>query len=180
LINSVPAIAELAAGIGIVNTFPEIDGVVRRMPLVIIAGENLHPALSLETIRVAANDKIQVKIGDAGVEALRIPQVGKFNTDDLSRIWIDWSAKPTEHSLAKLPKSFDKGIVVVGLSAAGLANPIATASGEVWPHYLQSAVMGTMLSSSSIQRPGYADDLELAVILASGLLLIFLMRWTYV
>lgn len=180
LINSVPAIAELAAGVGIVNTFPEIDGVVRRMPLVIIAGENLHPALSLETIRVAANDKIQVKIGDAGVEALRIPQVGKFNTDDLSRIWIDWSAKPTEHSLAKLPKSFDKGIVVVGLSAAGLANPIATASGEVWPHYLQSAVMGTMLSGSSIQRPGYADDLELAVILASGLLLIFLMRWTYV
>lgn len=180
LINSVPAISELAAGVGIVNTFPEIDGVVRRMPLVIIAGENLHPALSLETLRVAANDKIQVKIGDMGVEALRIPQVGKFNTDDLSRIWIDWSAKPMEHSLAKLPKSFDKGIVVVGLSAAGLANPIATASGEVWPHYLQSTVMGTMLSGSSIQRPGYADDLELAVILATGLLLIFLMRWTYV
>lgn len=180
LINSVPAIAELAAGVGIVNTFPEIDGVVRRMPLVIIAGDNVHPALSLEALRVAANDKIQVKIGGQGVEALRIPQVGKFNTDDLARIWIDWSAKPTEHSLASLPKSFEKGIVVVGVSAAGLANPIATASGEVWPHYLQSTVMGTMLSGSSIQRPGYADDLEIAVLLAAGLLLLFLMRWTYV
>lgn len=180
LINSVPTIAELAAGVGIVNTFPEIDGVVRRMPLVIIAGDNVHPALSLEALRVAADDKIQVKIGEQGVEALRIPQVGKFTTDDLSRIWIDWSAKPTEHSLAKLPKSFEKGIVVVGLSAAGLANPVATASGEVWPHYLQSAVMGTMLSGSSIQRPGYADDLEIAVLLVTGLLLIFLMRWTYV
>jgi adenylate cyclase len=180
LINSVPTIAELAAGVGIVNTFPEIDGVVRRMPLVIIAGNNVHPALSLEAIRVAANDKIQVKIGEQGVEALRIPQVGKFNTDDLARIWIDWSAKPTEHSLAGLPKSFEKGIVVVGVSAAGLANPIATASGEVWPHYLQSTVMGTMLSGSSIQRPGYADDLEIAVLLAASLLLLFLMRWTYV
>jgi adenylate cyclase len=180
LINSVPTIAELAAGVGIVNTFPEIDGVVRRMPLVIIAGNNVHPALSLESIRVAANDKIQVKIGEQGVEALRIPQVGKFNTDDLARIWIDWSAKPTEHSLAGLPKSFEKGIVVVGVSAAGLANPIATASGEVWPHYLQSTVMGTMLSGSSIQRPGYADDLEIAVLLAASLLLLFLMRWTYV
>jgi len=72
LINSVDVIADLAAGVGIVNTFPEIDGVVRRMPLVIIAGGNVHPALSLETLRTAANDKIQVKIGDKGVEALRI------------------------------------------------------------------------------------------------------------
>ncbi len=179
LISSIEVVNQMAAGVGIVNTFPEIDGVVRRMPLVIIAGDNLHPALSLETIRVAANDKIQVKISDMGVEALRIPSVGKFNTDDLSRIWIDWAAKPKEHSLANLPKSFDNGIVVVGLSAAGLANPIATASGEVWPHYLQGAVVGTMLNGSTIQRPGYADQAELAILLAAGIILIFLMRWTY-
>jgi adenylate cyclase len=181
LINSVPAIAELAAGVGIVNTFPEpVDGVVRRMPLVIIAGDNLHPALSLETLRVATNDKIQVKIGNMGVEAVRIPSVGKFNTDDLGRIWIDWSVTPIEHSMSNLPKSFNKEIVVVGLSAAGLSNPVSTAKGEVWPQYLQASVMGTMLSGSSIQRPGYADDLELAIIAVAGIILIFLMRWTYV
>lgn len=180
LINSVDILNQVAAGVGIVNTFPEIDGVVRRMPLVIVAGENLQPALSLETLRVATNDRIQVKVGETGVEALRIPAVGKFTTDALARIWIDWAAKPQEHSLTKLPASFDKGIVVVGISAAGLANPIATAHGEVWPHYLQATVMGTMLNGSSIQRPVYADDLELSVLALTGLLLIFLMRWTYV
>ena len=179
LINSVDQISDLAAGVGIVNTFPEIDGVVRRMPLVIIAGENIHPALSLETLRVAAGDKIQVKISNSGVDALRIPSSGKFNTDNLGRIWVDWSVKSTEHSLIDLPKSFDKGIVVVGLSAAGLVNPVSTAAGEVWPHYLQASVMGTMLNGSTIQRPGYADDLELAAILVASILLIFLMRWTY-
>ena len=180
LISSIDLVNQMAAGVGIVNTFPEIDGVVRRMPLVIIAGDNLHPALSLETLRVAADDKIQVKIGDQGVEALRIPSLGKFSTDDLGRVWIDWSSKPSEHSLANLPKSFNKGIVVVGISAAGLVNPIATAQGEVWPQYLQAAAMGTMLSNSSIQRLGYADDLEISVLLISGIILIFLMRWTYV
>ena len=179
LINSVDQISDLAAGVGIVNTFPEIDGVVRRMPLVIIAGENIHPALSLETLRVAAGDKIQVKISNSGVDALRIPSSGKFNTDNLGRIWVDWSVKSTEHSLVDLPKSFDKGIVVVGLSAAGLVNPVSTAAGEVWPHYLQASVIGTMLNGSTIQRPGYADDLELAAILVASILLIFLMRWTY-
>jgi adenylate cyclase len=191
LINSISSISELAAGVGIVNTFPEIDGVVRRMPLVIaVPGNHLlpldqqqitvHPALSLETIRVAAQDRIQVKIGDVGVEAVRVPKIGKFETDNLSRIWIDWSSKPTEHSLADLPKSFNGGIVIVGLSAAGLANPIATAAGEVWPHYLQGAVIGTMMTQTNIQRPANADMYELLSILLAGVLLIFLMRWTYV
>ncbi len=179
LINSVDKISEVAAGVGIVNTFPEIDGVIRRMPLVIAAGENLHPALSLETIRVAAQDKIQVKIGDTGVEAVRVSKVGRINTDNLSRIWIDWASKPAEHSLVELPKSFNGGIVIVGLSAAGLANPVGTAAGEVWPHYLQGAVIGTMLTQTNIQRPGHADDYEIVAILAIGVLLIFLMRWTY-
>jgi len=180
LINSVDKLSEIAAGVGVVNTFPEIDGVVRRMPLVIAAGENVHPALSLETIRVAAQDKIQVKVGDTGVEAVRVPKIGRINTDNLSRIWIDWAGRPTEHSLAELPKSFEGGIVIVGLSAAGLANPVATAAGEVWPHYMQGAVIGTMMTQTNIQRPVDADMYELLAIAIAGILLIFLMRWTYV
>jgi adenylate cyclase len=181
LINNVEPQESLAAGVGIVNTFPEIDGVVRRMPMVILSQEQLHPALALETLRVAAKDsKFQVKIGDMGVEAVRVPKFGKVPTDNEGRVWIDWSATPREYSYMQLPESFDGGIVIVGLSAAGLANPVSTAKGEVWPQYLQGAVIGTMMTQSNIQRPGYADDLEIIAILAAGLLLLFLTRWTYV
>jgi adenylate cyclase len=181
IISSVGLLNNNAAGVGVVNTFPEIDGVVRRMPLVIYSNEKLHPGLALETLRVAADDpSFQIKIGNAGVEALRVPKFGKIATDDIGRVWIDWRAAPKEHSLVDLPKSFNNEIVVVGLSAAGLANPIATARGEVWPHYLQGAVLGTMINKSNIQRPGYADQLELAVILVAGLILLFLTRWVYV
>jgi len=181
LINNVEPQESLAAGIGIVNTFPEIDGVVRRMPLVILSQEQLHPALALETLRVAAKDpKFQVKIGDMGVEAVRVPKFGKIPTDDIGRVWIDWSATPREYSYMALPESFDGGIVIVGLSAAGLANPVSTAKGEVWPQYLQGAVIGTMITQSNIQRPGYANDLEIVAIALAGLLLLFLTRWTYV
>jgi len=181
LISNVPAIEEVAAGVGIVNTFPEVDGVMRRMPLVIASQGNLHPSLALETLRVAAKDsKVQVKIGEQGVEALRVPKFGRVNTDELGRIWVDWSKKPTEHSLVTLPKSFDGAIVIVGLSAAGLANPVATARGEVWPHDAQASVIGTMITQTNIQRPGYANDLEIAAIALVGILLLFLTRWTYV
>jgi adenylate cyclase len=180
LINNVEPQESLAAGVGVVNTFPEIDGVVRRMPLVILSQEQLHPALALETLRVAAKDpKFQIKIGDMGVEAVRVPKFGKIPTDEVGRVWIDWSATPREYSYMQLPESFDGGIVVVGLSAAGLANPISTARGEVWPQYLQGAVIGTMITQSNIQRPGWADQAEIIALLAAGLLMLFLSRWTY-
>ena len=150
------------------------------MPLVILSQEQLHPALALETLRVAANDpKFQIKIGDLGVEAVRVPKFGKIPTDDVGRVWIDWSASPREHSYMNLPESFDSGIVIVGLSAAGLVNPIATAQGEVWPQYLQGAVIGTMVTQSNIQRPGWADQAEIIALLVAGVLVLFLSRWTY-
>jgi len=181
IISSVAIITGHAVGYGVVNTFPEIDGVVRRMPLVIASQGKLHPALALETLRVAAQDpKVQIKIGDIGVEALRVPKIGKIPTDPLSRIWIDWSATPKEHSLMKLPDDFKGEIVIVGLSAAGLANPIATSKGEVWPHYLQGTVLGTLATQSYIQRPDWADAAELGAIAVFGIVLIFLSRWVYV
>lgn len=180
LISNVEPQESRAAGVGIVNTFPEIDGVVRRMPMVIYSQEQLHPALALETLRVAAKDsRFQVKISDMGVEAVRVPKFGKIPTDDVGRVWIDWSASPREFSYMKLPESFDGGIVIVGLSAAGLANPIATARGEVWPHYLQGAAVGTMVTQSNIQRPGWADQAEIIALLVAGILVLFLARWTY-
>jgi adenylate cyclase len=179
-ISNVEPQESLAAGVGVVNTFPEIDGVVRRMPMVILSQEQLHPALALETLRVAAKDpKFQVKVGDDGVEAVRVPKFGKIPTDNEGRVWIDWSSTPREHSYMKLPESFDGGIVIVGLSAAGLANPVSTARGEVWPQYLQGAVIGTMITQSNIQRPSWADQAEIISLLIAGVLVLFLSRWTY-
>ena len=192
IIANVPVLEERAAGVGVVNTFPEIDGVVRRMPLLIMAPDSnlvpldqqqkiVHPALALETLRVGVGDtKIQVKVTDMGVEALRVPKLSKITVDPLSRVWIDWSQTPTEHSLSDLPKDFNGEIVIVGLSAAGLVQPVATAKGEVWPQYLQASLLGTMLNGRTIQRPGNADLIEIASIVLAGILLIFLMRWTYV
>jgi len=181
MINNVESISNSAAGVGIVNTFPEIDGVVRRMPLVIKVGDDLYPSLAMETMRVAAGDsRIQVKVGDSGVEALRIPRLNKITTDSLSRIWIDWRAQPLEYSYTKLPDDFHQGIVIVGLSAAGLSNPIATAKGEVWPQNLQAAVLGTMLNNSVIQRADWADTAEVAALAVLGIILLFLTRWVYV
>jgi adenylate cyclase len=177
----VRSLNETASGIGIVNTLPEIDGVVRRVPQVITVGQQVYPSISLETLRVAAGDpSFQVRVNDGSVEAVRIPQFGKIPTDNLGRIWVDWSSQPQEHSLADLPKDFQGGIVIVGLTARGLNNPVATARGEVYPHSLQASVLATVAAGTNIVRPDYADGAEILVILAAGVLLLIFTRWVYV
>ena len=180
IINNIPVLERAAAGRGQVNTFPEIDGVVRRLPLVIFSGEFLYPALALETLRVAVgDDKIQVRIAETGIDALRVPKFGKISTDNFGRIWLDWSKKGSSHSLVNLPESFNDEIVIVGVSAAGLNQPIATSRGEVWPHDVQATLLGTLLTETNIKRPIDFDLYEIGSIVLLGLLLIYLMRWTY-
>lgn len=182
--NIEPNIKELnstAAGIGVVNTFPEIDGVTRRVPMVVQANEQLYPSISLETLRVAAGDpSFQIKVTDGAIEAVRIPKFGKVTTDELGRIWVDWSSKPREHSAIQLPKDFEGGIVIVGLTAKGLNNPVASPIGAIYPHHLQAAVLDTVISGTNISRPFWAFPAELAFIVISGILsLLLITRFTH-
>jgi adenylate cyclase len=181
IIANVTQLENSAAGVGIVNTLPEVDGVNRRMPLIVSVDDKLYPSMAMETLRVAAGDStFQVKLVEGGVEKMRIPKFGPVTTDNLGRIWIDWSQTNKSYSLMELPKDFNKAIVVVGPTAAGISNPVPTAVGAVFPHQLQAAVITTMANGVVIQRPDYADGLEIIALLAFGVLLIFLSRWTYV
>ena len=181
LIANIPTLEKSAAGVGIVNTLPEIDGVNRRVPLIVAVGDKLYPGLSLEVLRVATgNDTFQVKLNEWGVEKMRLPgEVGIINTDNLGRIWVDWSQRSKSVSLVDLPKDFNKAIVIVGPTAAGIANPVPTSKGAVFPHEVQASVMATMINGVVIDRPDYADGIEIIAIALAGLLLLFLTRWTY-
>jgi adenylate cyclase len=181
LIANVPQLENAAAGIGIVSTLPEVDGVNRRLPLVVSVDGKLYPSMSMETLRAAAGDStFQVKLNELGVEKMRIPKFGPITTDNLGRVWIDWSQENQQASLLDLPKNFNGAIVIVGPTAVGIANPVPTAKGAVWPQDVQAAAIATMINGVVIQRPDYADGAEILALLAFGILLIFLSRWTYV
>ena len=181
VIANIPRLEQAAAGIGGVQTLPEVDGVNRRIPLVFASQDQLYPSLSIETLRVAAGDTtFQVKLNELGVEKMRIPKFGPIATDNYGRIWIDWSQKSHAYSIVDLPADLKGAIVLVGPTAAGIANPLPTSVGAVYPHDVQASVIGTMINGVTIERPDYADGLEIAVLLAGGLLLLFLTRWVYV
>jgi adenylate cyclase len=181
LIANVPQLENSAAGVGIVSTMPEVDGVNRRLPLIVTVDGKLYPGLSLETLRVAAGDStFQVKLFPGGVEKMRIPAFGPITTDNLGRVWIDWSQQSKNVSLLELPTDLEGAIVIVGPTAAGIANPVPTSMGAVFPHAVQASVIATMINGVVIQRPDWADGAEILGLVALGILLLILTRWTYV
>jgi len=181
IISNIPALEESAYGVGIVNTFPEVDGVVRRTPMVILSDGKLYPSMSMEIMRVLAGDpSFQIKFNELGIEKMRIPQFGPISTDQVGRIWIDWQQRPQQNSLMTLPDNFDSAIVIVGPTASGIANPVPTSRGAVWPQELQAAVVGTLVQGINIQRPDWASGSELLALIGISLLLLILSRWVYV
>jgi adenylate cyclase len=181
IVANVPSLESAAAGVGIVGTLPEIDGVNRRLPLIVAVGDQLYPSLAMEILRVAADDStFQVKLNEIGVEKMRIPKFGPVTTDSLGRIWIDWSQRPQSVSIMNLPERLEGAIVIVGPTAAGISNPVTTAIGAQFPHYVQAAVVSTMAAGVNIERPDWADGAEILLLTVAGIVLLFLSRWTYV
>lgn len=182
MIANISVLENSAVGVGTTNTLPEIDGVNRRLPLIVTVDGKLYPNLAVETLRVATNNStFQVKLNVNGVEKMRLPgDIGIIDTDSLGRVWIDWSQRNHSVSLNDLPQDFKGAIVIVGTSAAGIANPVATAIGPVWPQDLQAAVIGTMINKVNIKRPDWAEGAEAISLILLSLCLLFLSRWVYV
>ena len=179
-IGPLKKIGDAAVGVGMLLTSPEADGVVRKLPLVVRVptteetdSARIFPSMSMEIIRVIAGDpSYQMKIGEAGVEALRIPQFDTIKTDSNGSIYIDYRYKAQEYSLTELPETFGGGIVIVSLTASGLDTTVPTPIGTLHAHDLISASVYTMLEGKNISRPWWSDLGELAIALALGLVMI--------
>ena len=96
IIANVPDVEFSAFGSGITNSWPEVDGVTRRIPLVVESGGTLYPNVTMEVLRVLAGDpSFQIKLSPMGVDKLRIPAYGIIQTSPTGEVWIDWSQRST-------------------------------------------------------------------------------------
>jgi adenylate cyclase len=165
--------SENASGVGVVATVPELDGVVRRIPLLVNIASGLYPSFPLETIRVAAGDiSFQVKTNDEGIEAVRIPQFPAISTDTRGRIWLAWNNKFETLEASEIDDRVKDKVIVLGLTIEGVGGIIATPIGEKWAHEIQAQALQTLIDGTSISRPGVSRLLEGALLTAILLLML--------
>ena len=129
-------------------------------------------------LRVAAGDpSYQAKINQTGVEALRIPSFETIKTDEYGRVFINpnYQFQTVEIGKGPLPDLSGK-IVVVGVTAAGVSNPVATPSGAQYPHQLQASILETLIRGDSVAIPLWGQLADLAAFFGLALALVVLSR----
>lgn len=164
-----------AYGVGLISTSPELDGVVRRLPLVIASEDKIYPSFSLEMLRLAVGDpSYQIKTEETGVEWVRVPAYGKLPTDENGLVFANWNTKfhrqtALEYYHEPIPAPF----VIFGVTAEGVAPLVATPGGPKYPHEVQATVLNTLISGTPLSQPSWSLWAELTI-LVTGMIAIMI------
>ena len=177
-VMNIKQLADKAVGVGMVSTVPEIDGVVRRMPMAVRVADAIYPSLPVEVMRVAVGSRtFQIKTEQSGITKVRVKGMPIIQTDPHASVFIDYTPVIGRNIQVK------GKIVFVGLVAEGLTQPVATPFGPMDTHELNAKALSTIVSGTSIQRFDYADLAELLFILGIGVIIIVVasrvsVKWT--
>ena len=175
MLGPIPLLSKNASGVGVVNTVPEIDGVVRRTPLIMKIGDETYPAMAIEVIRVAVGaPSYQVKAGQGGIIALRVPGFSIIKTDPHARIWLRWNKEYDTISLADIDQAnkFKGKTVIIAPTAEGLNSIVATPLGERYMYEITASTLQTVLDGKNIQRIDISFLVELVLAFIIGCVII--------
>ena len=178
MLGPLPELSKCTQGVGVINTAPEIDGVVRRVPLLMKIGEEVYPNMAIETIRVAVGDpSYQVKADVNGITAMRVPGYATINTDANARIWLRWNKEFNTISAASQDFSAAAGTtIIIALTAEGTSSIVATPTGEKYDYVISANSLQTILDGETITR--YDSLIELMLAFAVGCVIVLICRFT--
>ncbi|MFG6415159.1 CHASE2 domain-containing protein [Roseateles sp. DC23W] len=180
-IANLPELQQAAAGQGAMTFIPDVDGVVRTVPLVLSLDGRLVPSLSAEALRVAvgASQYVVRSAGDTGgvVDVHIGPHV--IETDASGAQWIHYARPDTARYIPawrvlshQLSADELKGkIVLVGTSAQGLMDLRFSPLGGIIPGVeVHAQALEQVLTGHRLRRPGWTPALEVIATLLGCLL----------
>ena len=180
MLGPIQLLGDNADGVGVLNTFPEIDGVVRRVPLLMRIGDDVYPAIAVEVIRTATgNPSYQIKANQGGIEAVRVPGYPIIKTDPNAQIWLRWNKEFETISVTDthLFENFAGKTVIIGSTAEGIGGLIASPTGPQYNFIPAAVTLQTVIDGDQIERPFWADLIELVTTAVLGIALVLLARF---
>ncbi len=181
LLRNTPVLEKAAAGRALLTVRPERDGIVRRVPMILLAQGVTMPSLSFELLRViTGTDTIFIKSDQAGIKSIGVKGF-QIPTDASGQLWVHFAHRdPTIYVSAKdllagdVPPEKIKGkLVLIGTSAVGLndikTTPVSAAMPGVEIH---AQVLESALTKAVLSQPSYGIALEFFAALILGILVI--------
>jgi len=147
---------------------PNFDGTIRSAPLIVSANDVVYPSVALEVLRAFGDHKnYQTRVTEeAGIEWIRMGRSPPIETTSTADVQIGYWFDFERISAMDLPNSDLEGkILIWGLTAEGLNNPVSTPVGVMYPHKVQASLLQTVLQDVRIQQSYYLEFLSLALLL---------------
>lgn len=177
---SIPKLMDGANSAGFVTFTPEIDGVVRKIPAVMSAGEILFPPFSLQVLQQATHLPLSISIAPFGIDRVKLDEI-EIPTTGLGELLVNYygpkhtfphiSASDVMHG--RVPKEQIEGkIVLIGATAASAFDLRTTPFDALYPGVeVHANLIESVINQDFLSRPQWIPLVDICVILVSGILL---------
>ena len=157
----------------------ERDGMVRRVPMLMLAQGAAMPSLSLEMLRVATGtDTMLVKTDRAGVRSVAVRGF-EIPTDRNAQLWMYFAKRDPSLYVSAVdvldgtadPAQVARKLVLVGTSSVGLLDLKTTPVDPSLPGVeVHAQLLESALTRNVLARPNYAIGAELCAAVLLGML----------
>jgi adenylate cyclase len=181
LLRNVEVLEKAAAGRGLFTIRPERDGIVRRVPMIMMAQGITMPSLTFEMLRVASGSgTILIKADKAGIQSVGVRGF-TIPTDANGQLWVHYARRdPSIYVSAvdvmdnRVPQDRIAGkLVLIGTSSVGLNDIKTTPVSPAMPGVeIHAQVLESALSGAVVWQPNYGIALEFLGALILGLIVI--------
>jgi adenylate cyclase len=182
ILRNLPILDKAAAGRGLFSIRSERDGIVRRVPMVMLAQGEIKPSLTFDMLRVVTGSTtILIKSDAAGIRSVALPGF-ELPTDRHGQLWIHFAPRDAARYVSAGDvlegrvgsQQVGRKLVLIGTSAAGLLDLKTTPVDPSMPGVeVHAQILESMLTKSMLSAPNYAIGAELSAALLIGAVIIW-------
>jgi adenylate cyclase len=173
LVTNINLLEQPAQGIGVNASAPQPDNQTRTYPLAIGVEGKLYPSFAIEMLRVnSGKPSYIIKTTEIGVQEIAVPPYDPIVTQPNGTTYIRFNNTFEEIEYTDATSLPDMGakFVIVGVTAEGIANPVATPRGNLYPQHIQAQMLQNIISGANITRSQLSAVTELLCALLTMLL----------
>ena len=172
-----PIIHKSSFGYGTISSAQDVDGIIRRQPLLENFDGRLYPAFALDILRVAAGDSsYQISTDEYGIEFVRIPKFKPVTTDADGNVPIAFWNEFKRYSFTDLDQIPEGSIIIIGATFEG-SNIVSTPMGAMYPHDVQANLIKTMIDGVVLKRPSEFILYEVLTSFVLCVIILALLGW---
>ena len=165
-IISLEEINNAASGIGAISLIPNIDGIIRNIPLLYNIDNQIWPSLALEAIRIATNQKnLLVQSDKSGISVIKTRK-DVFPGDQNGIINIKYNKFDKENYISAIDvinndfdqKRIENKIILIGSSAQALFDIVKISNGKTVPGVeIHAHIIDNILNKENIVKNIYTQ-----------------------